>query len=58
LLQIKILSSEQAFENNDAILEETIAFVDSILNNKKTVVGGSDSLRTLKIATEVSVQFK
>jgi predicted dehydrogenase len=55
---LKIISSEQAFENNDAILEETIAFVDSILNNKKAVVSGSDGLRALKIATEVSAQFK
>jgi hypothetical protein len=28
--------------------------VDSILNNKKAVVSGSDGLRALKIATEVS----
>ena len=32
--------------------------IDSILNNKKAVVSSSDGLRALKIATEVSAQFR
>ena len=55
---LEIISSEKQFENNDAILEETIAFVDAILNNQPAVVSGHDGLRALKIATEVSEQFK
>ncbi len=53
----KIVSSEQSFTQNDAILEETIAFIDAINNHKPAVVSGLDGLKALKIATEVSKLF-
>ncbi len=50
----EIESKESVYENNDALNAEIIAFLDSIENNKPTLVSGEDGRRALATAIEIS----
>jgi len=49
-----IIADEQNFENNDALLLEIKAFLDSIENNTETMVTGEDGRRALDAAIKIS----
>ena len=50
----EIDSQETAYENNDALQAEIIAFLNSIETNTPTLVSGEDGRRALATATEIS----
>lgn len=50
----EIESQETAYENNDALQAEIIAFLNSIETNTPTLVSGEDGRRALATATEIS----
>ena len=50
----EIESKESVYENNDALREEIIAFLNSIESGTPTLVSGEDGRRALATATEIS----
>ena len=50
----EIKAEESAYDNNDALKAEIIAFLDSIENNKPVMVSGEDGRRALATAIEIS----
>lgn len=50
----EIISKESAFENNDALNLEIIAFIDSIINGTPVIVSGEDGRRALDAAIKIS----
>lgn len=53
-----IIADEQCFENNDALLTEIKAFLDSIQNNTPAVVSGEDGRCALDAAIKISQLLK
>lgn len=49
-----IIADEQNFENNDALLTEIKAFLNSIENNIPTIVSGEDGRKALDTAIKIS----
>ena len=50
----EIDSHEQAFDQGDALMSESAAFIKSIRENKPPVVSGEDGLRALQTAHEIT----
>jgi predicted dehydrogenase len=48
-----IESESWSLEKGDALLAETTAFVDSVMNNKPCVVTGEDGMKALRLAEQI-----
>lgn len=54
----EIVSKESTYENNDALLLEITAFLDSIQNGAPVIVDGKDGRRALDAAIRISALLK
>ncbi len=48
----------QKFEKTDALMQETAAFVDSVINGTPPVVSGEDGKRALQVALDITGKIK
>ena len=53
-----IIIKQPKMEPSNALMEELNSFGNSIINNKKTVVGAEDALKSMELAFEILKKIK